>query len=77
MAENSSKRDERPTMDDVRDVPHVLYVGAERRGPVLGPDRIRTFVNNLRFQRMQFHQDAEGAIWVENRRYVPMRDGGE
>jgi hypothetical protein len=75
--ESSKTQDSRPTTDDVRDVPHALYVNGALRFEGLTASRVRMFVGNLRFQRKDFHQDAEGAICVENRRYVPMRNGGQ
>ncbi|MFB7403437.1 hypothetical protein ACFCZR_24995 [Streptomyces rubiginosohelvolus] len=65
-----------PTVDDVADVPHDLYVSGELRHTGLPADRIRLFVKNLRFKRAPFYQDAEGAIVVETRRYVPQRPAG-
>ncbi|MFG3399034.1 hypothetical protein [Streptomyces parvus] len=65
-----------PTVDDVADVPHDLYLSGELRHTGLPADRIRLFVKNLRFKRAPFYQDAEGAIVVETRRYVPQRPAG-
>jgi hypothetical protein len=61
-----------PTVDDVIDAPHALYVCGELRHEAITPGHVRTIVRNLRFQRKVFTQDpTDGAIVAENRRYVP------
>ncbi|MFI1532134.1 hypothetical protein [Streptomyces griseus] len=65
-----------PTVDDVADVPHDLYVSGELRHEGVPADQVRRAVRNLRFRRSRFYQDAEGAIVVENRRYVLQRPAG-
>ncbi|MCQ1581232.1 hypothetical protein [Streptomyces parvus] len=65
-----------PTVDDVADVPHDLYLSGELRREGVPAERVRGAVKNLRFERAPFYQDAEGAIVVENRRYVPQRPAG-
>ena len=60
-----------PTVDDVVDAPHALFVSGELKHEGLPADRIRRCVSNLRFQRKAFTQDTNGAICVDNRRYVP------
>ncbi|MFB8023576.1 hypothetical protein ACFC36_33940 [Streptomyces rubiginosohelvolus] len=65
-----------PTVDDVVDVPHDLYVSGELRREGVPAERVRVAVRSLRFKRAPFYQDAEGAIVVENRRYVPQRPAG-
>lgn len=77
MENDSKTQKNRPTVADVRDVPHVPYVDGKKKDFTLAPERIRTFVHNLRLQGKDFHQDAEGAICVENRRYVPVQNGDE
>ncbi|MFJ9188742.1 hypothetical protein ACIRQO_37540 [Streptomyces anulatus] len=66
-----------PTVDDVADVPHDLYLSGELRHEGVPADQVRRAVKNLRFKRAPFFQDAEGAIVVENRRYVPQRPAGD
>ncbi|MGW7100291.1 hypothetical protein [Streptomyces sp. NPDC054838] len=63
------------TVGDVVDAPHSLYVGGALRHAGLPSERVRTFVSNLRFKKKEFWQDADGAICVEDRRYVPERGG--
>ncbi|MEU2099895.1 hypothetical protein AB0H47_35585 [Streptomyces globisporus] len=65
-----------PTVDDVVDVPHDLYLSGNLRHEGVPADQVRRVVKNLRFKRAPFHRDAEGAIVVETRRYVPQRPAG-
>ncbi|MGW6290330.1 hypothetical protein [Streptomyces sp. NPDC055107] len=67
-----------PTVDDVADVPHDLYLSGELRREGVPAEQVRRAVRNLRFKRAPFFQDAaDRAIVVENRRYVPQRPAGD
>lgn len=65
-----------PTEADVVDAPHVLHMPDGRTVGEVTPERVRKIVRNLRMKRVRFSQDAEGAICVDGRRYVPVREGG-
>ncbi|OEJ21039.1 hypothetical protein [Streptomyces subrutilus] len=60
-----------PTVEDVVDAPHAVYVGDERVHEGIPASHVRTIVGNLRFKRAAFTQDPDGAICVEDRAYVP------
>ncbi|MCX4681671.1 hypothetical protein OG413_41455 [Streptomyces sp. NBC_01433] len=63
-----------PTVDNVVDVPHTLYLSGELRHEGVPADQIRKIVENLRGKRQVFIQDPDDqAIVVENARYVPQR----
>ncbi|MFD4795073.1 hypothetical protein [Streptomyces anulatus] len=61
-----------PTVDDVADVPHDLYLSGELRHQGVAAERVRKIVKNLRGKRAVFFQDpADRAIVTQNTRYVP------
>ncbi|MFI5990348.1 hypothetical protein ACIBAC_00640 [Streptomyces sp. NPDC051362] len=60
-----------PMPADVIEAPHALYIDGTRRMGNIAADRIRTFVNNRRFKGLLTHQDDDGGIVCDNRRYVP------
>ncbi|MEU3708367.1 hypothetical protein AB0E82_39525 [Streptomyces anulatus] len=67
-----------PTVDDVADVPHDLYLSGELRHQGVTADRVRTIVKNLRGKRTVFIQDpADRAIVVGTTRYVPQVTTGD
>ncbi|MEU2969010.1 hypothetical protein ABZ687_29035 [Streptomyces ardesiacus] len=65
-------RDTAPLPDDVVDAPHALHIDGKVRKEGIPADRVRTFVKNRRFNGLHTHQDDDGAIVCDNRRYVPM-----
>ncbi|MFD8118690.1 hypothetical protein [Streptomyces microflavus] len=66
-----------PTVDDVVDAPHDLYLNGELRHQGVTAERVRKIVRNLRGKRAVFVQDpADLAIVVQNTRYVPQRPAG-
>ncbi|MEV7297501.1 hypothetical protein AB0N79_38750 [Streptomyces microflavus] len=66
-----------PTVDDVVDVPHDLYLSGELRHQGVTAERVRKIVRNLRGKRAVFVQDpGDLAIVVQNTRYVPQRPAG-
>lgn len=65
-------RDAAPLPDDVVDAPHALYINGELRKENIAAERVRTFVKNRRFKGLLTHQDADGGIVCDTRRYVPM-----
>ncbi|MFE6185554.1 hypothetical protein ACFQ6U_14115 [Streptomyces sp. NPDC056465] len=66
-----------PTVDDVVDAPHDLYLNGELRHRGVPADRIRRIVQNLRGKRAVFFQDpADQAIVTQNARYAPQRPAG-
>ncbi|MEU8672683.1 hypothetical protein AB0C71_37970 [Streptomyces anulatus] len=61
-----------PTVDDVADVPHDLYLSGELRHQGVTAEWVRKIVKNLRGKRAVFFQDpADRAIVTQNTRYVP------
>ncbi|MCG8971833.1 hypothetical protein [Streptomyces sp. CL12-4] len=66
-------RDAAPLPDDVVDASHALYIDGELRKEGIPADRVRTFVKNRRFRGLLTHQDDDGAIICDNRRYAPVR----
>ncbi|MCD9904257.1 hypothetical protein LUR56_37935 [Streptomyces sp. MT29] len=67
-----------PTVDDVADVPHDLYLNGELRHQGVTAERVRKIVRNLREKRAVFYQDpADRAIVSQNARYVPQRPTGD
>lgn len=65
-------RDTAPLPDAVVDAPHALYINGELRKENIPAERVRTFVKNRRFNGLLTHQDADGGIVCDNRRYVPV-----
>lgn len=66
-----------PTVEDVVDAPHDLYLYGELRHEGVTADRVRKIVSNLRGKRAVFVQDpGDLAIVVQNTRYVPQRPAG-
>ncbi|MFF1600738.1 hypothetical protein ACFVYV_25070 [Streptomyces mirabilis] len=61
-----------PLPTDVVDAPHALYIDGELRKENIPAERVRTFVKNRRFNGLVTHQDADGGIVCDNRRYVPV-----
>ncbi|MFJ8763184.1 hypothetical protein [Streptomyces cyaneofuscatus] len=67
-----------PTVDDVADAPHDLYLNGELRHQGVTAERVRKIVRNLRGKRAVFYQDpADRAIVSQNARYVPQRPTGD
>ncbi|MGX1268000.1 hypothetical protein [Streptomyces phaeoluteigriseus] len=66
-------RDAAPLLDDVVDAPHALYIDGELRKENIPAERVRTFVKNRRFNGLVTHQDADGGIVCDTRRYVPVQ----
>lgn len=67
-----------PTVDDVVDVPHDLYLNGELRHRGVTAERVRKIVRNLRGKQAVFVQDpADMAIVSLNTRYVPQRTAGD
>ncbi|MEW1761643.1 hypothetical protein AB0393_34735 [Streptomyces cyaneofuscatus] len=67
-----------PTVDDVVDVPHDLYLNGELRHRGVTAERVRKIVRNLRGKRAVFVQDpADMAIVSLNTRYVPQQPAGD
>lgn len=61
-----------PQIEDVVDAPHVLFIdGARRSSNTLSADFVRRIVRNRRHHGRPIHQDTDGAIVIENRRYAP------
>ncbi|MFJ4084969.1 hypothetical protein ACIP2Z_39250 [Streptomyces iakyrus] len=65
-------RDAAPLPEDVVDAPHALYINGELRREGIPAERVRTYVKNRRFAGRLTHQDADGAIICDTRRYAPM-----
>jgi hypothetical protein len=65
-------RDAAPLPEDVVDAPHTLYWDGKLRAENIPAEQIRRFVKNRRFKGHNVHQDAEGAICIDGRRYVPV-----
>ncbi|MFE1206386.1 hypothetical protein ACFW5V_32385 [Streptomyces sp. NPDC058762] len=65
-------RETAPQPEDVVDGPHALHIDGKVRKEGIPADRVRTFVKNRRFNGLHTHQDTDGAIVCDNRRYVPM-----
>ncbi|MFD5856124.1 hypothetical protein [Streptomyces chartreusis] len=67
-------RETAPQIDDVVDAPHALFIDGERRSSKnLSADFIRGIVRNRRHCGRPIHQDQDGAIVCETRRYVPVQ----
>ncbi|QFG13316.1 hypothetical protein SEA_GILGAMESH_124 [Streptomyces phage Gilgamesh] len=65
-------RETSPLPDDVVDAPHALHIDGKLRKEGIPADRVRTFVKNRRFNGLHTHQDTDGTIVCDNRRYVPV-----
>ncbi|MER7377153.1 hypothetical protein [Streptomyces lanatus] len=74
LGHNSAKyaRDAAPLPEDVVDAPHALYIDGKLRKEGIPAERVRTFVKNRRFNGLVTHQDDDGGIVCDNRRYVPV-----
>ncbi|MFE4583404.1 hypothetical protein [Streptomyces chartreusis] len=65
-------RDAAPLPNDVVEAPHALYIDGKLRKEGIPAERVRTFVKNRRFNGLVTHQDDDGGIVCDNRRYVPV-----
>ncbi|MEU6462199.1 hypothetical protein [Streptomyces sp. NPDC046976] len=64
-------RDAAPFPEDVTDAPHALYINGELRREGVPAAQVRRIVKNRRFNGRIVHQDEQGAIHCDTRRYVP------
>ncbi|MFF9901317.1 hypothetical protein [Streptomyces longispororuber] len=64
-------RDAAPLPEDVVDAPHALYVDGVLKIKVVPAANVRRVVSNRRFRGWLIHQDDQGAICCDNRRWVP------
>ncbi|WP_326724720.1 hypothetical protein OHT59_40645 [Streptomyces sp. NBC_00243] len=69
---NRYARDAAPLPEDVVDAPHALYIDGELRREGVSAARVRRIVKIRRFRGWIVHQDDQGAICSDNRRYAPM-----
>ncbi|MGW2109922.1 hypothetical protein [Streptomyces sp. NPDC001948] len=69
---NKYARDAAPLPEDVIDALHAVFVDGRQVHPGIPAAHVRTIVKNQRFRGWTFHQDAENAICIEDRRYVPV-----
>ncbi|MGW4087025.1 hypothetical protein ACWEGS_28735 [Streptomyces sp. NPDC004822] len=64
-------RETAPQVEDVVDARHALFIDGEERSASVSVDFVRRVVSNRRHHGRPIHQDTDGAIVIENRRYVP------
>ncbi|MFE0063078.1 hypothetical protein [Streptomyces sp. NPDC059003] len=71
LGDDANKYDAVPSPKDVIDVPHALHIDGELRREGIPAEHMRRIVSNRRSRGHLVHQDEQGAICIDNRRYVP------
>ncbi|MFE2640233.1 hypothetical protein ACFXKF_36720 [Streptomyces scopuliridis] len=69
---NRYAREAAPLPEDVVDAPHAVFVDGHQVHPGIPAANVQTVVKSRRFRGWLVHQDDDGAIVSDDRRYVPL-----
>ncbi|GLF99926.1 hypothetical protein [Streptomyces yaizuensis] len=69
---NRYAREAAPLPEDVVDAMHAVFVDGHQVHPGIPAAHVRTIVSSRRFRGWLVHQDNDGTIVSDDRRYVPL-----